>query len=53
MVKTKIGKNGYKHFFSNIINSDKTRSSLKRIPRRTNKLDNNIFDNKSGEKQSI
>lgn len=53
MVKNKLGKNGFKHYFSNSMNSDKTKESLKRIPRRKNMLDNTIIDNKSGEKQSI
>jgi hypothetical protein len=53
MVKTKLGKNGFKHYFSNSINSDKAKEALKRIPRRTNRFDNTIIDNQSGEKQSI
>ncbi len=54
MVKHKTVKNGFKHYFSNSVNSDKIKDSLRRIPRRTNKLDNSIKDyTKTSEKHSI
>jgi YHS domain-containing protein len=54
MVKHKTAKNGFKHYFSNSATSDKFKDSLKRIPRRTNKMDMTIMDNpRMSLKQSI
>lgn len=54
MVRSKIEKNGYKHYFSNSVNSDKFKDTLRRIPRRTHKLESSPTDSiKNYEKFSI